>query len=101
MKNNHFLAKGLNVSCGTIDRISYIYLEDREELLKLDEVGSFIWNQVNGKRTVGDIVDICLEEYTGNKKEIVKHVRCFIGTLIKENMLVSSMNIFKGVMQNG
>jgi len=101
MKDNLFLAKGINISCSTIDGISYIYVENEDELLKLDEVGSFIWCQINGKKTVREIVNYCLSEYTGDEKEIIEHVKSFIGMLLKEKILVSSSHIFKGVMQYG
>ncbi|MFH1956065.1 MAG: PqqD family protein [Patescibacteria group bacterium] len=95
-----FAAKGINVSCRMIDGLSYIYLEDKKQLLRLDEVGSFIWEQINGAKTVSEIIKTCLQEYEGDGKEIMESVRVFLETLLREKMIKISINKFKGVMRS-
>jgi len=42
MDNNYFIAKGINISTRTIDKISYVFMEDKKELLQFNETGNFI-----------------------------------------------------------
>ncbi len=52
IKKHFFIAKGINVSSRMIDGLSYIYLEDRKQLLQLNEIGSFIWEVNAYEKTV-------------------------------------------------
>jgi hypothetical protein len=38
-------------------------LADMESIYTLDEVGAFIWDLVDGQRTMGDVRDRVLDEY--------------------------------------
>ncbi len=100
IKKHFFIAKGINVSSRMIDGLSYIYLEDRKQLLQLNEIGSFIWEQINGVKTIADIIKACLKEYEGNKKEVVESIVEFLEILLQERMIKISINKFKGVMRN-
>ncbi len=93
-----FVAKGINVSCRMIDDLTYIYMEDRKQLLQLNEAGSFIWEQISGAKTVSEIIKKCLEKYEGNKKEIMGSVMEFLEMLLREKIIKISINKFKGVM---
>lgn len=93
-----FVAKGINVSCRTIDGSAFIFREDTRDLLKLDGVGSFIWDQINGCRTVGQITEICCTTLDGDRREIVPSVVEFIATLVDSGVAVESDEPFEGVM---
>ena len=41
-----FVDKSINISSRTVDDFSYIYIENEKRFLKLNEVGSFIWEKI-------------------------------------------------------
>ena len=93
-----FVAKGINISYSHIGENAYIYLEDRKRFLKLNETGSFVWRQINGKNSITDIIELSLQEYEGCEKEITKSILSFIEMLYSEEMIEISSSKFKGVM---
>lgn len=100
INTKRFIAKGINVSTRTIDGCSFIYLEDRKELLQLNEIGSFIWEQIDGAVTGAAIIQKCLQEYNGNELEITQSVIEFVDLLFQEKMIEISSEPFKGVMRS-
>jgi len=95
---NRYAAKGINVSCRTIDGDAFIFREDTRDLLKLDRVGSFIWDQINGRRTISQISEICCNTLDGDREEIVSGVAEFVATLTSRGVAVVSDDPFEGVM---
>lgn len=94
MSSNCFV-KSKRVSTNTIDGFSFIYLEDTKETLQLDEVASFIWNQINGVKNVSEIIDNCTNHFEGDPSEIRTSVSEFFNTLISEKLIKN-----KGERQN-
>lgn len=92
---NKFVTKGINISSRTVESFSYIYIENEKRFLKLNEVGSFIWEQINGIKTVKQIVKICLSEYEGSKEEITRAVLEFFDILLKEKIIKISQRKIK------
>lgn len=90
--NNHCFKKSKRISTNTIDDISFIYLEDTKELIKLDEVASFIWKQINGTRKVYEIIASCIDYFEGNDDEIKTSVPDFFDTLISEKLIEKQEN---------
>ena|SRR3990167_9323519 len=97
---SQFVAKGINVSCRTIEGEAFIFDQETRLLLKLDPVGSFIWDQINGSRTIDEIITLCCQFFEGDKEEIASAVRQFITELQSQNVVISSSAIFEGVMQS-
>lgn len=93
-----YVAKGINVACRTIEGNAFIFREDTRNLLKLDPVGSFIWDQINGCRTQDQISEICCSFFEGSKEEIASCVIEFITTLVDAGVIDLSDKSFKGVM---
>ncbi|HUT96228.1 MAG TPA: PqqD family protein [Candidatus Paceibacterota bacterium] len=91
---NSYAAKGMNVSCRTIDGEAFIFDQETRLLLKLDEVGSFIWDQINGLRTINQISEICCKTFEGDKEDILSSVKEFIDDLHNKNMVVLSTKPF-------
>ena len=84
--NKDCLRKSKMVSTNTIEGISFVYLEDTKEVIKLDEVASFIWNQIDGIRKNSEIIDNCIDFFEGNPCEIRTSVSEFFDTLISEKL---------------
>ena len=97
MNLTDYITKGINISCTTINNTSYIYIEDKEELLTLNDIGSFVWSIINGNRTVNDIIDVCLKQFAGEHSLITDHVKQFIDLLINEKMIINSSSKFQGI----
>ena len=95
---SQYITKSLSVSCRFIENFSYIYREDTRELFQLNETGSAIWEQLNGKTTIADIIAHCLNEFDGVESEIANSVLDFVNLLIQEHAAELSSQPFYGVM---
>ena len=93
-----YVAKGINVSCRTIDGEAFIFDEDTRNLLRLDKVGSFIWDQIDGLKTIEEILAICCHAFTDDEENIRKAVLDFINDLQENNVVVFAGKAFEGVM---
>jgi len=85
--NNNRFVKSKRVSTNTINGNSFIYLEDTKETIQLDEVASFIWNQINGVRKISEIINSCVNYFEGDYCEIKTSVSDFFNTLISEKLI--------------
>ena len=65
-----YVAKGINVSCRTIDGEAFIFDQIKRLLIKLDEVGSFIWDQIDGVKTIEQISEICCQSFLRVREEV-------------------------------
>lgn len=85
--NNQCFKKSKRVSTNTIDEIAFIYLEDTKELIKLNEVASFIWKQIDGNKIIYEIIAHCVDCFEGNDYEIKRGVFDFFKILISEKLI--------------
>ena len=56
--------------------------------LKLDEVGTFVWDLCDGKHTVADIVGKMAEQYKLSRREVEVSLTEFLRMLAKRGMIV-------------
>ena len=56
--------------------------------LKLDEVGTFVWNLCDGKHTVADLVGAMAEKYKLSRREVEVSLTEFLRMLAKRGMIV-------------
>ncbi|HED05507.1 MAG TPA: PqqD family protein [Ignavibacteria bacterium] len=98
MKTCMFVAKGINISCAIIESTAYILMEDKKELLQFNDVGTYIWQQINGGNCVGDIIQNCLQGYDGDIDEISETVIDFLKMLERECLIEVSEISFEEVM---
>ena len=56
--------------------------------LKLDEVGTFVWELCDGKHTVADLVDAMVEKYKLGRREVELSLTEFLRMLAKRGMIV-------------
>lgn len=100
IRMNHYVAKGINVSCRTIDGEAFIFDQQTRILMKLDIVGSIVWDQIDGTKTVEQISDFCCEVFEGDRKEIQTAIKEFINDLHSKNVVVFSTEIFEEEMRS-
>jgi len=76
--------------------IVYTELDNREAVLlnfetkcfyRLNEAGAKIWQLLNGKKTIGEITDVIVDEYDVDKDKALNSVNRHIKKLIKEKMV--------------
>lgn len=63
-------------------------LED--ELYTLNETGKAIWDRLDGRATLADVVAALTEEYEARPGEIERDVRGLVEELVRRNMLVEA-----------
>ncbi len=100
MDANLFVAKGINVSCRTINGTSCILFEDKKEVVSLNETASIIWEMINGATKVGDLIQESINNFDGDRIFIEKSVISFLEELSTEGAIVFSLEKFEGVMKN-
>ncbi len=58
-------------------------IADMDSVFTLNETGAFIWDQIDGKRKVADIVELLVEEFDIDKETARKDVLEFIDNMKK------------------
>lgn len=61
-----------------------------DELFTLNEIGRMIWNKLNGKRRLKDVVDELSKEYESPPGKIEKDVVGLIEELLKRRMVTEA-----------
>ena len=62
-------------------------IADMNSVYTLNETGAFIWEQIDGKRTAGEIIDHLIQEYEIDKDSATKDVFDFIENM-KEFLII-------------
>lgn len=58
-------------------------IADMNSVYTLNETGSFLWEQIDGKRNVEEIIKLLIEEYDIDKQKAESDVFSFIDTMSK------------------
>jgi hypothetical protein len=58
-------------------------IADMNSVYTLNETGAFIWEQINGKRSVEEIISVLISEYDTDLKTARKDVFSFIENMSK------------------
>jgi hypothetical protein len=64
-----------------------VVLPDRSEVNVLNELGSLVWERIDGSRTVGQIVESVAQEYDVPVSAAREDVLAFIGELREHGMV--------------
>lgn len=75
------------VAARRIDGLFYIVDADSSELHNLNGVGSRIYELVDGKRSVADIVEVIVSEYDVTTFTAERDVRAFLDLLRAKSLL--------------
>lgn len=63
-------------------------LADMQNIFTVDEVGSFIWDSINGKRSMEDIVALISDEFDVAESEAAADLGEFLESLKKAGLIV-------------
>jgi len=61
--------------------------ESGEQLFDLNEVGSFIWQQMDGNHTLRDILDILCHEYEVEPAQAKADLEIFVEQLVNQKII--------------
>jgi hypothetical protein len=82
------LTKNPNAAYRLYDGQATVVLPDRAEVNVINEVGSLVWERIDGKRTLGEILDAVVQEYGISRDQAERDVREFVDDL-RRHALVS------------
>jgi len=60
---------------------------DMNQLFTLKDTGAFIWEQINGKNSVEDILNLLLDEFEINSDTAIKDIFRFLEELEEKKMI--------------
>jgi hypothetical protein len=81
------LRKNPNAAYRIFDGQATIVLPDHSEVSVLNELGSRVWERIDGSRTVGQIVESVLQEYEVGPETARQDVLEFIDALHDHGMV--------------
>ena len=61
-----------------------------DELFSVNGSGKVIWDELDGKKSLGQIVQVLADRYSSPREEIETDVMCFVGELIRKKMIVDA-----------
>ena len=61
-----------------------------DDLFSMNETGMAIWNMLDGKNTVQEVVEALAQQYRAEPAEIERDVAGIVGELLKRRMLVEA-----------
>ena len=64
-----------------------VVLPDRAEVHVLNQVGSLVWDRIDGQRTLGRILESVLEEYEISAEELRRDALDFVSALKAHGMV--------------
>lgn len=81
------LTKNPNAAYRVYEGQATIVLPEQSEVNVLNEIGSLVWNQIDGRRSLGQIVEAVVEEYEVTPDEARRDVLEFIASLRAHRMV--------------
>ena len=61
-----------------------------DDLFSMNESGTEIWNMLDGKKTLQEVVDVLVEQYQAARGEIAQDVAGIVMELLERRMLVET-----------
>lgn len=58
-----------------------------ERNVKLDEIGTFVFRQIDGKRTIRQIIDAFMARYQVNRREAEMSCAAFVKSLVSRHVI--------------
>jgi hypothetical protein len=55
--------------------------------VKLDKIGSFVWNNIDGKNTINDIAEMMKKEFGDSVEPVYERLEKFINSLVRYNFI--------------
>jgi hypothetical protein len=81
------LVKSPDAAYRTYDGQATIVLPSRAQVSVLNEVGSAVWERIDGQRTLGQILEGILEEYDITREQALGDLETFVSALRATGMV--------------
>lgn len=81
------LSRSPDAASRTYDGQATIVLPSRAEVKVLNEVGSLVWESIDGRRTLGEILDAVLAGFDVPRAQAEADVMEFVGALKAQGMV--------------
>ena len=72
---------------GFIERTFFKKQSEKPHKIDLDEIGSFVWLQIDGKKTVGEITNIAEEHFKEKIEPASERIELFIKQMFKNKLI--------------
>jgi hypothetical protein len=80
--------KNTTLAWREIDGETVIISPEESVLHELNETGSFIWQRVDGKRSVADIAELLVVEYNVTREEALADTEALLAQLASRKLLI-------------
>ena len=82
------LLKKEKMPCRTIENVVVIIDLAQEKVLQLTDVGKDIWNLIDGKNTIENIIENIIDVYDVKRQTAEKDVKYFVDKLITKGLIL-------------
>lgn len=72
---------------GFIEKTFFKKQSQKPHKIDLDEIGSFIWLQIDGKKNIGELIEIAKNEFGEKIEPAVERVELFINQMHKNKFV--------------
>jgi hypothetical protein len=81
------LTKSPDAAYRTYDGQATIVLPSRAQVSVLNEIGSAVWERIDGRRTLAEILDGIVEEYDITREQALGDLEQFVSALRDQGMV--------------
>ncbi len=87
MDRNRVLTRNPHTAGRIYDGQANVVSLDRAEVNLINEVGSLVWEKIDGRRTLGEIIAAAVEEYEVTPPEAERDVLEFVDSLVERGIV--------------
>ena len=87
MDLNRVLTRNPGAAYRIYDGQATVVLPERAEVKVLNEIGSLVWDRIDGKSTLAEILDAVVQEYDISREQAESDLRQFIAALNEHGMV--------------
>jgi hypothetical protein len=81
------LSRNPNAAYRLYDGQATIVLPEHAQVTVLNEVGSLVWDRIDGRRTLDEILESVLQEYDINRDQAERDIAAFVAALREHHMV--------------
>lgn len=87
MKLDTVVTRNPNAAYRVYDGQATIVLPDQAEVNVINEIGSLVWERIDGKKNLGELVESILKDYEVTREQAEKDVIEFVTSLKAHEMV--------------
>jgi hypothetical protein len=90
--NDHLQPRGDEVAAKVIDGEAIIINLANGIYYSMDKVGGFIWEMIEEKRTLGEIIAATVARYDVSREQAQAEIEALVDEILRENLITASEN---------